>query len=455
MSEKNNNQKRNDNDVSQYYPSDETYNDNDDVFYSYEKNKPAKSKFKLSSLTSSQWVLLALIFVVYTAVIFTAAWLIFYRPAQPSQLPFETDAVETGGVSTAPPLDNKDPNTDETGAGDHSGDNPTDDPGYVPKDGNYNILLIGRDKEANLADVTMIVNLDTANKKISVMQIPRDTLVNINIPTNKANAVYATYVASASKAGSKNPHLTAMEQYRTLLEKNLCLEIHHSMVVNLDAFVTIVDLFGGVDLYIPEAMQYEDPAQDLYIDIPAGMQHLDGYNSMCFVRFRSGFVQADLGRVNAQKIFMAAFFQKVKNSMSLSNLGLITDIANTIFRNVVTDMSVSDIIFYGKALLNTDIGSLNMMTLPGNMGNDAAMKCDFYVVNRAAALEIINGYFNIYKKDISDSIFDKNRMFCDTNDANILAVYYGDPESVLDGIYNGEDVNNESIYIPRVPTDGQ
>ena len=39
MSNQNNNQKRNENDVSQYYPSDETYNSNDDVFYSYEKNK--------------------------------------------------------------------------------------------------------------------------------------------------------------------------------------------------------------------------------------------------------------------------------------------------------------------------------------------------------------------------------------------------------------------------------
>lgn len=450
MSEINNNRKRNDNDVSQYYPSDETYNENDDVFYSYEKNKKKKTKFSISNLTSKQWILLAVIFVVYTAVIFTAAWLIFYRPSQPVVLPFETDPVETGDASTAPPLDNNNPEGTETGNGDPSGEKDPENQAYVPKDGVYNILLVGRDKEANLADVTMIVNLDTANKKLSLMQIPRDTLVNVNVPTNKANAVYATYVGTAIKQGSKNPHLSALDQYRTLLEKNLCLEIHHAAVVNLDSFVTIVDMFGGVDINIPEEMEYEDPEQDLYIHIPAGLQHLDGYNSMCFVRYRSGYVQADLGRVNAQKIFMTAFFQKVKSQLSLTNLGLLTDVANTIFRNVVTDMSVSDIIFYGKALLGIDLGSIQMLTIPGNMGKDIAMDTDFYVINRAAVLKVINDYFNIYKKDITDSIFDKNRIFCDGNDINICNVYYGDANTVLDGIYSGDDINSGSIHIPQL-----
>jgi len=238
-----------------------------------------------------------------------------------------------------------------------------------------------------------------------------------------------------------------MEQYKSLLEKSLCVEIHHAAVVNLDAFITIVDMFGGVDIYIPEAMHYEDPAQDLYINIGAGQQHLDGYNSMCYVRFRSGLVQADLGRVNAQKIFMTAFLQKVKNSLSLTNLGLITEVANTIFRNVVTDMTVSDLIFYGKALLNIDLSSIDMMTLPGNIEQNSS----YFILNRAAVLQTINEHFNIYTKEITDSIFDRNRIFCDGADINICNIYYGDAENIFDGVYNAEDINNDSIYIPRLP----
>lgn len=453
MNTQDNNQNRNDNDVSQYYPSDETYNDNDDVFYSYEKKSKSKSKFQISNFTSSQWILLAIVFVVYTAVIFTAAWLIFYRPAQPNVPSFSTDPFESTDDTTAPPLDNKDPSeTDENGNDPSETDKPSEnDKAYIPKDGVYNLLLIGRDSAATLADVLMLVNLDTTTNEVTIMQIPRDTLVNINVPTNKANAVYSSYVGAASKAGSKNAYKSAMEQYTALLEKNLCIEIHHSAVINLDSFVTIVDLFEGVDIYIPEDMEYEDPEQDLYIHIPAGQQHFDGYNAMCFVRFRSGYVQADLGRVNAQKIFMTAFFQKVKNSLNLSNIGLITQVANTIYRNVVTDMSVSDIIFYGKTMLGMDLGSISMLTMPGNIEEKSA----YYVMNRAAVLQTINEHFNIYTKSITDSIFDRNRIFCDGADINICNIYYADADDVLDGIYNAEDINNDSIYIPRVPTAGE
>ncbi|MBE6599318.1 MAG: LytR family transcriptional regulator [Ruminococcaceae bacterium] len=441
MSKQNNFPEQNENDVSQYYPSDETYNDFDDVFYNYDKEQREKKGFKVTKFTSSQLILLAVIFVVYTALIFTASWLIFYRPSQPSEIPFETEDV-TGAFaeSVTPPLDNKDPVGEETGKVN------ADENAYVAKEGVYNILVVGRDSAATLADVTMIVNMDTVNKSVSVMQIPRDTLVNIGVPTNKVNAAYSTYVGNAYRSGAENTHLAALEEYISLFEKNLCIEIHHGAVVNLEAFITIVDLFGGVDVYVPRGMYYNDPEQNLYISIGSGMQHLDGYNSMCFVRFRSDYVQADLGRVNAQKIFMTAFLEKVKNSVSLTNLGLISDVANAVFENVVTDMTVSDIIYYGKALIGMELGNVNMLTLPGNLD----MWSSYYVMNKAAALDAVNRYFNIYKKTIPESIFDKSHVFCDDSSTSISNIYYGSAEDVLDGVYNAEEIDNESIYIPNI-----
>ncbi len=445
MNNNNNIPEKDENDVSQYYPSDETYYDDDeDVFYSYEqeqKGKKTDGKFKVTKFTSSQLILLAIIFVVYTAVIVTASWLIFYRPSTSTTVPFETEA--TGAENENPPLDNNNPNTSETEASvSVSGDGGD----YVPVDGIYNILVVGRDSAATLADVTMIVNLNTKAKTVSVMQIPRDTLANLGTITNKVNEAYSSYVGKAYRAGAENTHLSALEEYISLFEKNLCIEIHHGVVVNLEAFVEIVDLFDGVDVYVPKAMYYSDPEQDLYINIGEGMQHLDGYNAMGFVRYRSGYVQADLGRVNAQKIFMTAFLQKVKSSVSLTNLGLISDVANAIFENVVTDMTVSDIIFYGKALLGMDLGSINMLTIPGNID----MWSSYYVINKAATLNAINQYFNIYGNAITASIFDKNHIFTDDNRTSVSNIYYGAADDVLDGVYNAEDIDNESIYIPNV-----
>lgn len=442
MSNLNNVNNHDEDDVSQYYPTDDTYNDGDDVFYSYDKKEKSKFKFKPTKFTTSQIIVLAIIFVVYTAVIFTAAWLIFYRPAQPSgnDVPFDT-TIRNDSDNVSPPLDNK----ESTKPSENTSVIVNDD--YTVKDGMYNILVVGRDDAATLADVTMIVNLDTKNNQISVMQIPRDTLVNINVPTNKVNAAYSSYYSSAYKDGDKDPYLSAAEHYATLYEQNLCINIHHTVVVNLAGFVNIVDLFGGVDVYVPESMYYSDPEQNLYINIGAGQQHLDGYNAMCFVRYRSGYVQADLGRVNAQKIFLTAFFQKVKNSISLTNLGMLTDVANEVFKNIHTDMSVSDMIFYAKQLLNINLDSISMMTLPGNAA-DYEYGGSYYVMNRAATLEVINKYFNIYQTEISDSIFDRNAIFCITSSTNICNIYYAAADAVLDGVYNAEDIDSESIYIP-------
>lgn len=445
MSNRNNISKHDEDDVSQYYPTDETYND-DDVFYSYGKKKKP-SNFKFTKFTSSQIIVLSIIFVIYTAVIFSAAWLIFYRPSQSNTdvPPFDVSIPDNENTSSEkPPLDNQG-NTDSDANSTGGNSAVVSDDYTKTKDGSYNILIIGRDSAATLADVTMIVNLDSTNNTVSVLQIPRDTLINNNIPTNKVNAAYSTYVSAAYKVGAENSYLSAAERYEALFEQSLCINIHHSVVINLDAFVNIVDLFGGVDLYVPEAMEYSDPEQNLYINIGSGQQHLDGYNAMCFVRYRSGYVQADLGRVNAQKIFLTAFFQTVKNSLSITNIGLISDVASAVSENVVTNMSVSDMIFYAKALLNVDLDSINMMTLPGNLDSYSG----YYVMNRSATLEAINQYFNIYQSDISDVIFDRNNLFCIPENTNICKIYYGNSDDVLEGIYNAKDIDEESIYIPH------
>lgn len=48
------------------------------------------------------------------------------------------------------------------------------------------------------------------------------------------------------------------------------------MLIDLDVFVDLVDKMGGVKFDVPCDMDYSDPAQDLTIDLKAGMQRLNG-----------------------------------------------------------------------------------------------------------------------------------------------------------------------------------
>ncbi len=403
----------------------------DEAYYDELKRKQ-KVRRKKGRLSRSQRGLIIAISIVYLLVLLVAAWLIFYRPAQPGihEVPFDTNPVQ--------------PNTPETAETDPDG-KPKDNNAVVNGDykvekGIYNILLVGHDRAATLADVTMLINVNEGSGSITVMQIPRDTYVD-DFATNKINAAYSTYYGMALKDGAKDPYLTAVQSYAELLEQNLCINIHHTAVLNLDGLINIVDILGGVELYVPQRMYYSDPEQGLYIDLQEGWQTLDGKNAENFVRFRSGYVQQDLGRINAQKIFLTALFEKVKASISISNTAKLTQVAGEIFNNLHTDMTASDIMYYGKFVLSVDLTNLNMTTIPGNVPQS------HYVINRKATLSIINEYFNIYNTEITDAIFDRNGVFCPASTAGTNA-YYADEDTTLDEMHNGKDISDDSIYIP-------
>lgn len=463
-------------DVSVYYPDGDTESiDEDDVaeeedyedFESEEYDREdyedeelleekAKNRQKLkkknAKLTGGQKTLIIVIILLYTLLIGTVSWIIFYRPhTDPSDVPFDVTPVDDDSEIKAPEVENEvlpfeDDNETETETVEKTDDKKeettkTNKSGYVAKDGVYNILVVGHDDMAYLADVTMIVNIDTVEKTVSVMQIPRDTLVSMDVPTNKINAAFSTFFGQAYRSGSKDYWNECMETYAQMLEKSLCINIHHTVVMNLYGFQKIVDTMGGVDIYVQDDMYYQDPEQDLYIAIPKGWQHLDGYNAEGFVRFRSGYVQADLGRCNAQKIFLTAFFNKVKETVKSLDVKTLTDLATTLNYFVNTDMSVSDIMFYTKFAMSLDLENIHMVTLPGNVSGA------YYIMNRKATLAIINEYFNIYNKEITDSIFDRNLLFCMPEYQYISNVYYADEEDSLSQIFDGDSVNDESIYI--------
>ena len=78
--------------------------------------------------------------------------------------------------------------------------------------------------------------------------------------------------------------------------------------VDLEAFVELINAIGGVDYDVPVDMHYTDPAQGLVIDLDAGPQHLTGEQAVGVMRFRSGYVTADIGRIDTPQAQTALLF---------------------------------------------------------------------------------------------------------------------------------------------------
>lgn len=234
-------------------------------------------------------------------------------------------------------------------------------------------LLLGCDRSSRLTDTILLVTLNETARKASILQIPRDT--------------YAAYTQKDYKKLNGAMNALGVSGVKAFLSDALGVPIDYFFVLKLDVFAALVDAIGGVEVDVPQDMTYSDPAQGLDISLTKGRQHLDGKQAEQFVRYRSGYVNADLGRLDAQKLFLRAFAKQCR-SLSVSQLLRVLLLALT---NVQTDIGLQDAIRVLGVLRACDDEELPMATLAGKavQGNSGAW---YYVLNKRGACRMINAY---------------------------------------------------------------
>ncbi len=235
------------------------------------------------------------------------------------------------------------------------------------------ILVMGRDRAASLCDSIFVVSVNKETRDVRLLQIPRDTYARYtDRDYKKLNGAYATL---------------GLEETKDFLSHALGVPIHHTILLDLDAVRELVDAVGGVDVEIPQEMHYADPEQGLNIDLSQGVCHLNGEQAEQFLRFRSGYVNADLGRMDAQKIFLQAYARK---SRELGKGRLIALSAKMITK-IKTDLPVGEMVSLMNLFFEIDASSVPMATAPGVavQGTSGAW---YYSLCRAEAVEAVRYY---------------------------------------------------------------
>ena len=255
------------------------------------------------------------------------------------------------------------------------------------------ILLLGCDRTSGLADSILVVSINESNREASVLQIPRDTYAEY---TDKDYKKINGTLSTLGESGTKN-----------FFSQALGVPIHYFAVVKLDLFRKIVDAVGGVEIDVPQDMEYHDPTQNLHISLLAGKQHLDGKSAEQFVRYRAGYVNADLGRLDAQKLFLRAFAQRCRDLNGQDYFRL----AGASLTGVQTDIGIAEAVRLGSILRECDPETVPMQTLAGQAvkGQSGAW---YYVLNREGACRQVNELtypehpINLSDFDV-DSLFDR------------------------------------------------
>ena len=148
------------------------------------------------------------------------------------------------------------------------------------------------------------------------------------------------------------------------LEDMLGIKIDHYVKVDFNALVEIVDAVGGVEVDVPRDMKWDmSDTGDIKIDLKKGLQTLDGNKALQLVRFRKGYANGDVGRIQVQQMFLKALATKVLSTESIvKNLG---DYIKVMYKYVDTDVSLSDALKYANYITKIDMSKMTMETLPG------------------------------------------------------------------------------------------
>ena len=336
-----------------------------------------------------------------------------------------------------------------TGTGEVTGDDTTSDGGDAPlerKDGVFNFLVLGQDKVGYNTDVLMIVNFDTSNGAASILQIPRDTYMRLNGVGHKINSNLARIRnQKVSEGVNKNVDKIALDEYCNLLQNSLNIKIDYYFMIDLVCFRNIVDHIGGVTVTLPNALEYDDPDQNLSIHLPAGTHTLNGVQAEGFIRFRSGYAMADIGRIDAQKIFMSALIRQIKENLTISTA---VNIANELIKNVTTDIKLEDIPFFVSKVFDLDFSKVNMMTAHGTAYKNGM----YYIMCRDTVYQMADKYFNVYETAIPEEYFDIDKVFTKPSDDQINSLYIVESPPLESFVKTMADINDKGIHIPMVPS---
>lgn len=260
------------------------------------------------------------------------------------------------------------------------------------KDGVYTFMIIGMDKVAYNTDTIMVGRMDTINHSVEIVNIPRDTYVNVRTKIKKINSIYP-YAVTKGENGVKN--------LRRGIEKLVGFPIDSYAFIDIVAAAKIVDTVGGVDFDVPVNMHYDDPGQDLHIDIDKGMQHLDGEDFVKVMRFRNTYQQGDLDRIKVQQDLLSALSDKL---LSAGNIKNIDELLNIYDKYVETNLTKNNLYFYLQQFLLMDSESVHFQMMP----NTPSMvdELSYVFINEEEWLKMVNDKLNPYKTNIALSDLD-------------------------------------------------
>ncbi len=183
----------------------------------------------------------------------------------------------------------------------------------------------------NGSDTLMIVHIAKNTGHVTVISLPRDSLVTI--PAWKGRAAHPDKINAAFTIGG------APLMFQTV-ELATGIHLDHYVQVGFTGFLDMVSAIGGVDICLPAPVK-DDPRYT-NLNLPAGTSHLDPVMAINYVRSRHAYASSDFGRIQAQQRFIASVFKKVTGTGVLLNPISASNFITAVLKSLVFDKGLAN-----------------------------------------------------------------------------------------------------------------
>ncbi|MBT2459146.1 LCP family protein, partial [Streptomyces sp. ISL-86] len=249
-----------------------------------------------------------------------------------------------------------------------------------------NILLIGsdaRDDAANqalggakntfngppLADVQMLLHLSADRSNMSVVSMPRDTLLMMPKctepgPNGKVHPASRGLVQTNESLSRGGPGCTVAAW--TELTR---IPIDHFMMIDFKGVVSMADAIGGVPVCVQQNVHSRTKeGKGSGLKLPKGENIIQGEQALQWLRTRYGFEDGtDLGRTHAQHMYMNAMAREFRKNAKLTNPVKLNSLAQAAISAMVVDTGLNKIdklYDLSVELKKVPTGRITMTTMP-------------------------------------------------------------------------------------------
>lgn len=272
------------------------------------------------------------------------------------------------------------------------------------------ILFTGLNEAWSEPDAIMLIAIDLSQDSVRAIRIDRDIFVSREERgIDCIGDIYASAYAQARKRSDSETEAVRKGNIalKGFLKENMGLTIDHYLSLNREGLSALVDAIGGVTVKLTQPVDYDNDSLDLHVHLKAGDQPLDGEQAVRWIRLGNEYDEAD-----TQKLFLSAFFRKIKQESSLTKAFAL--LKESLGRTV-SSLTLPDLFPLVRSVLSISPSQVKSVVLQGTPASDGRE-----VLSRSKTIGLLSAC--LPESGIDEDHFDRHRVF--TSEGEPDKLYY-------------------------------